>query len=485
MSDDLRKKAASAAAWSIVTELAVKIVTPVTQLLLARILAPEAFGVVATVTMITSFADMLSDSGFQKYLIQHDFKDDEDLYQNANVAFWSNMIVSLLLWLVISIFREQLAVAVGNPGLGIVLVVACSSLPLSSFSSIQLALFRRALDFRSIMPVRIAVALVPLVVTLPLALLGFDYWSLIIGTIVGNMLNATALTLLSPWKPGLYYSFLQLRDMFAFSGWTLLEAIVIWATSWAGTFVVGGILNPYYLGLYKQPMTFVNSAFGIITNATTPVLFSSLSKLQDDMKEYRKFFYRFQFNIAMLVLPLGVGIFFFRDYLTRILLGEAWLESSLMLGCWGLSQGFMIVFAHYCSEVFRSLGKPKVSLFCQSIYLAAMVPTLYFAASTSFIALSIASGAIRLVSIVVDQIVIKHVAGITSRRVISGVRAPLIGCALMGVAAFCLVSWAGDNMLLNTLNIAVCILVYTIAIAAFPEGREFVLNRVFGKLLRR
>ena len=63
-------------------------------MILARILAPEAFGVVATVTMIVSFAEMFTDSGFQKYLVQHEFESDEERYQNANVAFWTNFFIS-------------------------------------------------------------------------------------------------------------------------------------------------------------------------------------------------------------------------------------------------------------------------------------------------------------------------------------------------------------------------------------------------------
>lgn len=69
MSDtkDLRARSASAAKWSLATEIIAKIISPISQLVLARLLAPEAFGMVATVTMVVSFADMFADAGFQKY----------------------------------------------------------------------------------------------------------------------------------------------------------------------------------------------------------------------------------------------------------------------------------------------------------------------------------------------------------------------------------------------------------------------------------
>lgn len=478
MPNNLNKRAASATKWSLLTEIVVKLVTPITQLILARILAPEAFGVVATVTMVTSFADMFSDSGFQKYLVQHEFKDKEELFCNANVAFWTNVAVSLLLWLVISVFRDPLAAMVGNPGLGIVLMVACASLPMTSFSSIQLALFRRELDFKSLLPIRTVVALIPLAVTLPLALLGFDYWSLIIGTISGNLFNAIALTIKSPWKPCLFYSRAILKEMFAFSGWSLLEAIAIWLTSWAGTFVVGGLLNSYYLGLYKQPMTFVNSAFALVTNATTPILFSSLSKLKDSDEEFRAFFFKFQFSVGMFVLPLGVGIFFFRDFLTQLLLGDQWGEASIMLGAWGLSTGVIIVFGHYCSEVFRAKGKPKVSLLCQCLYMVVMVPTLYISASTGFIELVIANAVVRFVGAAIDQVALLRVAGISFAQVLKCLKSPLVASLVMGVTAYFFVLFAGSSWSLNIIGIVACVFVYAAVSMAFPDSRRFLMKAV-------
>lgn len=481
VSDSLNRRAASATKWSIVTETLVKVVSPVTQLVLARILAPEAFGMVATVTMVTSFADMFSDSGFQKYLVQHEFKSERELHRSANVAFWTNMAVSLILWAGIALARDPIAALVGSPGLGFPIAVACASLPLTSFSSIQLALFRRRLDFKTMMPVRVAVALVPLVVTVPLALAGMGFWSLIIGTIAGNVVNAVALTALSPWKPRLFYSFALLRDMFAFSGWSLLEAIAIWATSWAGTFVVGNLLDSYHLGLYRQPMTFVNSAFNLVTNATTPVLFASLSRLQGSDEEFRSFFCRFQFSVAMFVLPLGVGIFCFRDFLTELLLGGQWGDAALMMGCWGLSTGVMIVFSHYCSEVFRSKGKPKVSLLCQVLYMCVMVPTLYVSASMGFEQLVVANSVVRAAGIVINQTAMFLISGISFRAVLKGVGAPLVSSCVMGCAGLVATELAGASWIQCALGIVLCVLVYAASCMAFRSSRRFLLGLLRGR----
>ena len=203
--NDIQKKTSNALKWSSLAEIIAKIITPITNMILARLLTPEAFGVVATVTMVISFADMFSDSGFQKYLVQHEFINNDHLQKSANVAFTCNLVISIILWGVISLFNNQISVLVGNPGLGVVIVVAGCSLPITSFSSIQSALFRRKLNYKVICYARVASAIVPFVITVPLAMLGFSYWSLIIGTIIGNLLTALILTFLSSWKPRIIF----------------------------------------------------------------------------------------------------------------------------------------------------------------------------------------------------------------------------------------------------------------------------------------
>ena len=76
--NNLNNKVLSATKWSGITEIAAKLVSPITTMVLARLLAPDAFGVLVTAQMVISFAEIFTDAGFQKYLIQHEFKDEDD-----------------------------------------------------------------------------------------------------------------------------------------------------------------------------------------------------------------------------------------------------------------------------------------------------------------------------------------------------------------------------------------------------------------------
>lgn len=476
MSSDLGEVARNAAKWSVMSEVIAKIAIPLTQLILARILAPEAFGIIATVVMVTSFAEMISEAGFQKYLIQHQFRDEKNLNETANVAFWSSFCIAVTIFVIVVLYREELAIMVGNPGLGLPIAVASLSIPISVFVSTQQALFRRKFEYKKLLPIRVTVALIPLIVSVPLALFGLGYWALITGTLLAGLTNAIAMTSIAQWKPRLFYSFSLLKEMVSFSCWSLLEAISIWMTLWAGTFVVGNLLSPYELGLYRQPILVVNSAFALITSATTPILFTALSRLQSEKSMFRQFFFRFQFSVAVVLFPVGVGAYFYRDFFTAVLFGPQWSEASLMFGAWALTTSLSIVFSHYCSEIFRSLGKPRISFLSQCMYMAIMIPALYFAALDGFVTLVVVNALVRIVAIFISQLLTFFVAGIGFWQVIKNLYAPILASTGMGVVAAWTSTLAGAHWGWSVLGIVGCAIVYGSICFFFRSTRSLILE---------
>ena len=186
-------KVVAAAKWSLITEILAKLITPVTNIILAHILAPTAFGILATIMMVISFAEMLADAGFQKFLVQYEFESEDEKQKNVSVAFISNIVLAIVLWLVIIIWRDELAILVGNEGLGFPLAIMGAMLPLGAFSSIQMAMYRRSFNFKFLLSIRMITIITPLFISIPMALAGFDYWSLIAGLLVAHLFTAIAL----------------------------------------------------------------------------------------------------------------------------------------------------------------------------------------------------------------------------------------------------------------------------------------------------
>ncbi len=477
---NLNQQVATATKWSAITEVMGKLVAPVSSMILARLLTPEAFGVVATLNMVIAFAEIFTDAGFQKYLIQQPFKDAEDRDKDTNVAFWTNLVMSCVLWGIIAIFAEPLATLVGNPGLGIVLIVACASIPLAAFSSIQMALFKKDLDFKTLFYRRLVAIIVPLVVTVPLAFWMRSYWALVIGTICVNLANAVILMVMSDWHPRFYYSFARLRNMFAFCSWAILDAILIWATGYMDIFFIGIMLNEHYLGLYKTSMTTVGQITALITSTILPVIMPALAKVRDDHAAMRDLLLRLQKYTAILLLPVGFGIFIFSDLITEILLGSQWKEASPFIGLWGLIDVLMIVFARFCSNIYPAIGRSDIAVICQLLHVIVLIPAVYIAAHYSFTVLYWTRSLLRLEAMSVNFFFAYYLIRQSPWKMFLNVLPEILSCIAMSLVAYLLLNF-NNSLICSIIWIIICTVIYIISLSCYPYERSLML-RIYKKV---
>lgn len=476
MSDNLNNKVVIATKWSAITEFAAKLISPLSTIILARILSPDAFGILVTATMVISFAEIFTDAGFQKYIIQHNFNDTASLHKAANVAFWSNLGLAVLFWIFICIFSSHIAAIVGSEGYGLVIAVSAICLPIGAISSIQMAILRRKLDYRSLFYVRIVGIFIPLAITIPLALLTHSYWSLIIGMIAMNISNAILLAIYSAWRPKIWYDFSLLKDMLSFTIWTIVESITIWLTGYVDIFIVGAYLSTHYMGVYRTGITLVGAILAIITNTTTSVLFSALSSLQNDEYKFRRMFFNFQKMVAMFILPMGVGIYLFRDFITIVALGDQWHEAAFLIGIWALTSTITIIYSHYCSEVFRSKGKPQLSALAQSLHLIILIPTVIISVKYGFESLCLWRSLARLSMVAIALWLVYPLVHISFIQMTQNISHALLATAIMtGVFIFLpnqMDAWT------SIINILICATSYLLVILCFKDEREMLVNIV-------
>ncbi len=475
--EKLNKKVRTASKWSAITEIATRFIAPISSMILARLLTPDAFGIVATITMIISFAELFTDAGFHKYLIQHEFKDDVDRDESTNVAFWSNLTMSIFLWILIAFFREDLAGLVGNPGLGYVVTIACVAIPLGAFSSIQMALFKRDFDFKTLFKVRMVGTFMPILVTVPLAFWTRNYWALIIGTIAKDVINAFLLTIYSRWKPRFYYSYEKLKEMLSFTIWSIFEKISIWLTNYFDIFIIGSVLSQYYLGLYKTSTWLVGVIIGLITSATTPILFSSLSRLQSEEEEFKTLFLRFQRVVAFFVFPVACIIFCYSDLLTYLVLGKQWMEASNFIGLWALMSAVTIVLSHYSSEVYRAKGRPKFSVLAQWLHIIALWPTILISVNYGFEILYISRTLIRIELIIVNLFLMYYLVHFSPLQMILNVIKPAIASFVIIVISF-LMRDVFDCLLWQLFVISLCLVTYIIILMSNAKDKVMILSLI-------
>ena len=481
--NEITRKTGSAIKWSSVTELLAKIISPIINMILARVLAPEAFGILATITMVLSFAEIFVESGFQKFLIQYKFDSKEQEYDYMTVAFWSNLVFSLFIWSLIIIFCNPIAELAGNAGLGFPLALSGVAIPLYGIIGIQNCQIKKRLDFKSLFFVRIIAAFVPLVVTVPLAILGFDYWALIIGNTAGLVVRSVLLVFFGRFKPKLYFKWSLLVHMLKVGLWTLTDGVAVWATSWIDSLLIARYMSEYELGLYKHSSATITSLFAIVTSALTPVLFASLSKLQDDKNEFNKTFLGIQKTLCTFLLPMSAGVFLYRNFATDILFGGKWTEAANIVGIMAVSTALRTIFVSFYSEAYRAKGKFHVPLILQLIDLAILVPACLMSIRHGFWSLVYTRAFIKLDLVIPEIIFVWAICGITIKDTAKNVGVAFMSTLVMIAVSMWLQTF-GASVIWNVTSIVICIIVYFLVLFMFKNERNTFLLPVLSKLKR-
>lgn len=463
------RKVLNATVWSFLGQLSNKILPPITSMILARIFSPEVFGIVTAITMITSFAEVFSEAGFQKYIVRQKFNNKVNLKEEADVAFWTNLFISLVVWFIIFLFRRQLSDLLSSSDISLAIVIACLQLPISSLSSIQIAINQRNYDFNKIFKSQLAGSIVSLVVTLALSFFGLSYWAIIIGNLCSFIARALILSYKSEWYPSLYYSINQLKNIFSFSIWVLLESLSVWLSSWADSFFVGTKLDDYHLGIYRNSQSMVNGILSIPQYSFTNVLIVRLSKVQDNNEQFCKDFLTFQRMLSYILFPVGVGIFLYRKLAVRIVFGPNWSGAELIVGLWALVSIFRIIYMSLTSAIYISKGKPKISFLLQIIDIIILIPICLYGVKLNFEQFVWLRCIARLAIIIPNLVIIEKKFNIKLFRIIENTIFPLLFTIMMAIIAIISGRLLPNNYIGACIGIVICIMFYILNVFIFAR----------------
>lgn len=356
--------------WSFFAELLSKLSMPISTMVLARVLTPEIFGIATAVTMVVSFCEVVLEGGFAKYLIEHDFSGEDDYKKQFSLLFFLSIISSLLVSALIIFFRYPLSSLIGNEGHEIVLAGSTIQIVFASLNALYSADLKRKFKFNKFFIIKIIYCLTPFAVTVPLAFLGFGYWSLIIGAAASQMLQLPLLIIYSKNKLTLKIRIRNLGTILKNSAPMILDSIVVWTCSWIMTLLATQLFDNKTVGLIKTSNSTITSLFSLFSASFISVLLPTLSRLKNNNSDFEDFFIKTQKAAMCILPPVGIGCFFFSSTITSLMLGSKWSDASLMIGVFGLTKPLIICYNHFLSEAFRSKGQFYRSIFYQLFVLS-------------------------------------------------------------------------------------------------------------------
>lgn len=320
---DKKRTLAHSVAWSAIDSWGSAVFTIIVSIVLARLLEPRAFGLVAMASVYVAFIRIFVDQGLGAALVQR--KELERMH--LDTAFWIAVLGSTLLTGLSMIVAGPVAKLFGEPQLVPVIRWLSLGLILSGLNGTQRAILQRGLDFRELAVRSLIASIAGGVAGVSAALLGFGVWSLVAQTLTTGAVGTVVLWRVSEWRPALRMSTRHFRDLFGFSANVLGTNLLNLVNRRSDDLIIGAFLGPVALGYYTVAYGLLRTLTQLLVGVTTKVAFPAFSRLQHDPARMRKGFYTATRYTSLIAFPAFIGIMLVAPEFIRGVYGPKWEPS--------------------------------------------------------------------------------------------------------------------------------------------------------------
>lgn len=424
--DGLKSRSLRALKWSALGEFLSVSLQPLITLILARILSPAEFGIVAIASLAVGFAQLFQEFGVGKTVVQA--QDDDRVF--LNTAFWMNFSLGIFLYAVLFSSAGILASFFGNPSAALIIRVLCLQLIINSACNVHTAILQRKLSYRPIFVTKLVSSIFSGVAAVLIALSGGGVWALVAGTLTASFFQCCLFWWFSAWVPGLRTDIKSFTRIFGFSRWILAEAVLAWCITSGDMAALGHYLGVEEMGIYRISTYIIMFVSYCFMAPAVPVSFSLLSRLQDNMEEFTAVFTRISSAVTALCLPVGFGIAILSKPIVALVLGVKWSGAEVIVAILAVRFGIDWVFG-LLSTVFSALGKPKINAVLLVICCIITIPAYIVSAPLGLIAFTCTRLATSLVMDLIGYAAVIRTLKISWSNLGSIVRVPFLGVALM------------------------------------------------------
>lgn len=323
MADSLRGKSVRGIAWSAIERFTLLGIQFVVQVVLARLLTPEDYGIVGMLSVFLAISQTVIDSGFTSALIQNQQRTERDFA----TAFFFNAAIAVLFYALLFAGAPLIADFYAMPLLVPVTRVIGLSLIFSALSAVHRTQLTIRVDFKTQAKASLSAVLLSGVVGITMAYCGFGVWALVTQTLVNTAAGTLLLWFFVRWRPQCFFSFASFRPMFSF-GSKLLSASLM-HTVYANLYplVVGKFFSAETLGYFSRAEQMAalpaTTGSGILSRVTFPLL----ATVQDDDARLSEVYRKYLRVSTGAIAPTMIGLCALSEPVVIVLLGEKWLPA--------------------------------------------------------------------------------------------------------------------------------------------------------------
>lgn len=343
--------------WRFAERTGAKMVSFVVSMILARILAPEHYGTIALVTVITHILQVFVDSGMGNALIQK--KDADEL--DFSTVFYFNIFLCGILYTGVFVFAPLIAKFYNDITLIPVIRVLSLTIVISGVKNVQQAYVSRTMQFKRFFFATLGGTIGAAVMGIAMAYMGFGVWALVAQQLFNVTIDTIVLWMTVKWRPRKQFSFQRLKGLYSF-GWKLLVSSLL-ETVYQNMrqLIIGKIYSTENLAYYNRGSQFPSLIITNINSSIDSVLMPALSNEQDNVEKVRNMTRRSVKTSIYIIAPLMIGLAACGTPLVRLLLTEKWLPAVPYLRIFCIS--FMLYPVHTTNlNAIKSMGKSDIYL---------------------------------------------------------------------------------------------------------------------------
>lgn len=327
MENELRNKTIAGVFWKFAERISAQLVSFIVSIILARLLVPEAYGVIALITVFITLCDEFITSGLNTALIQKKNADNVDF----STIFYFSFTVSVVLYVVLFFAAPFIAVFYDMPIISPVLRVMGLRIIVGAVNSVQHAYVSRSMQFRRFFYSTIIGTIASAVVGIAMAYGGYGVWALVAQYCLNSLINTLVLWFTVKWRPELKFSFMRLKSLYSY-GWKIFAASML-RTLYNNlrSLIIGKLYSSEDLAYYNKGQSFPSLISTNINGTIDSVLFPAISKKQNDYASMKLMLRRSIKVGSYIMMPMMIGMAAVAPQLISVLLTDKWMGSVVFL----------------------------------------------------------------------------------------------------------------------------------------------------------
>ena len=417
--------------WKILERLFTQGVNLIVQIILARILMPEDFGVLAIIIAITNYAGLFVQSGLSTALVQK--KELEPL--DVGTLLISSLSIAAIMYLGLFFAAPYLAQGYKLPDLLWPLRIVALTLFLNAINSVQSALYFRAMRFKALFFRSFFAVLISGMIGIFMAYEGYGIWALVMHTLTNVLIIIIYMAFDSNARLNWLFSFDRAKVLYAFSGKILLANLISGFGDTLRTMLIGKKYATDQLAYYDKAYTYSNYVTQSITLSLSTVLLPVFSQQQDDIEHLRAMARKSVQMTAFLVIPILIAVIATSKPLVILLLTNKWAPCIpfLMLFCLLRIPGCI---TSIDKQVFYAIGNSSISMYYEVFILISNVIMLIITIPIGIMAIAIGATIIEFIGCFIIFIVSKKVYKYKLKERFSDLYRPTLYSISMAIAMY-------------------------------------------------